>query len=208
MMHRNLRITAAALSLAALTAGSALAQAGPPGPPPGPPPGAPPGQYNVPPPPGYQPGDSQYDTSAQARAEDDRYSYAAEQWAAQNCVAQRANNTAAGTVIGGILGALVGSSVAGRHDRGASTFAGAAVGAVAGGAIGSSASSNPNCPPGYGLRPGAAGFYPGPVYGPVIYAAPAWYDPWEWYGGPWIYRPYPYHRYWYRTHTPGRPGRR
>ena len=30
----------------------------------------------------------------------------------------------------------------------------------------------------------------------VVYDAPTWYNPWIWYGGSWIYRPYPYHRYW------------
>jgi hypothetical protein len=164
-----------------------------------PPPGQ--GAYNVPPPPGYQPGEGQADTSAQARAEDDRYSYEAERWAARNCVAERANDTAAGAVIGGLFGAIVGSGLAGRHEHAAGAIVGGTAGAIAGGAIGSSAAaSNPNCPPGYGLRPGAEPFYPGPIYGPVIYAAPGWYDPWLWYGGHWIYRPYPYHRYWYRTH--------
>lgn len=160
----------------------------------------PPGQYSVPPPQGYQPDDDRYETSPQARQEDERYSYEAERWAAANCVQQRANNTAAGTVIGGILGALVGSGLSGRHDRGAGIIAGGALGAVAGGAIGNSASNNnPNCPPGFGLRAGAAPFYPGPIYGGgVVYAAPAAYDPWIWYGGRWIYRPYPYHRYYYR----------
>ncbi|HEX4196713.1 MAG TPA: hypothetical protein VHZ26_04665 [Caulobacteraceae bacterium] len=159
------------------------------------------GQYNVPPPPGYQPGDEPAETSDQARAQDEQYSYAAEQWAARNCVAQHANSTAAGVVIGGLLGAALGAGIGGRYNGGAGALAGGVVGATAGGAIGNaSANSNPNCPPGYGLRPGAPVFYPGPIYGPVVYAAPGWYDPWIWYGGRWIYRPYPYHRYWYRTH--------
>jgi hypothetical protein len=205
MLRSRLRTTALALGLAATTlcaTSSAMAQDQGPGA--GPPPDqapAGPGPYNVPPPPGYQPGADQADTSPQARDQDDRYSYAAERWAAQNCVAQRANDTAAGVVIGGILGALIGSGLSGRYDRGAGIVAGGALGAAAGGAIGNAAaSSNPNCPPGYVLAPGAAPFYPGPVYGDVIYAAPGWYDPWMWYGGHWIYRPYPYHRYWYRTH--------
>lgn len=159
-----------------------------------------PARYSVPPPPGYQASDAQQDASSKARADDDRYSYEAEQWAAQNCVAQRANDSAAGAVIGGLLGAIVGSGLAGRHEHAAGAIVGGGLGAVAGGAIGASASSNPNCPPGYVLAPGAARFYPGPIYGDVIYAAPAWYDPWMWYGNHWIYRPYPYHRFWYRTH--------
>ncbi|MDR3510225.1 MAG: glycine zipper 2TM domain-containing protein [Caulobacteraceae bacterium] len=160
-----------------------------------------PGRYNVPPPPGYQPQDEQYDASAPAREQDDRYAYEAEQWAARNCVDAHARDTTAGVVIGGILGAIVGSNLSGRYDRGAGAVAGGALGAVAGGAIGSSAAdSNPNCPPGYAMRAGAPAFYPGPVYGDVVYAAPGWYDPWISYGHHWIYRPYPYHRYWYHSH--------
>jgi hypothetical protein len=172
----------------------------------GPPPGAyagqapPPGQYNVPPPPGYQPGDDQNETSPQAREEDERYSYEAERWAARNCVAQRQADTTAGVVIGGILGAIVGSGLAGPHARGAGAVLGGVGGAAVGGAIGSSAATNPNCPPGYVVADGAPPFDPGPIYGGVVYAAPGWYDPWIWYGGHWIYRPYPYHRYWYRHH--------
>jgi hypothetical protein len=157
------------------------------------------GSYNVQPPPGYQPDQDSDDSSPQGRDEDDRYSYAAERWAADNCVAQRANNTAAGAVIGGILGAIIGSAASG--GRGGGVLAGSLIGGSAGAAIGNSAnSSNPNCPPGYVLRDGAPAFYPGPVYGPVGYAAPTWYNPWIWYGHHWIYRPYPYHRYWYHHH--------
>jgi hypothetical protein len=156
----------------------------------------------VPPPPGYQPGDDRYRNSPEARQQDDRYSYAAEQWAAQNCVAQRHNNTTAGVVIGGILGAIAGSAIAGPHAYGAGAFVGGATGALAGGAIGSSAAANPNCPPGYVVVAGAPPFNPGPVYGGAVYAAPGWYDPWIWYGGHWIYRPYPYHRYWHDHHGP------
>ena len=47
------------------------------------------------------------------------------------------------------------------------------------------------------LRAGAPPFY-GPG-GPavVVYDQPGWYNPWLWYDGRWIYRPYPYHRYWH-----------
>jgi hypothetical protein len=189
MLHQRIRTTATTLVIVATVlsaSGSSLAQAP---------------NYNFPPPPGYQPSDGQYETSPQAREEDQHYSYAAERWAADNCVAERANNTAAGAIIGGVLGALVGSGLAGRYDRAGGALAGGAVGAIAGGAIGSSASNNPNCPPGYVLRRGARPFYPGPIYGGgVVYVAPPDYDPWIWYGNHWIYRPYPYHRYWYRTH--------
>lgn len=198
-MNRRFRSAAVAACLTAAGAlpCAALAQSGPPpatddGPPPA-------GQtYNVPPPPGYQGGP---DAAPAARAEDDRYAYEAEQWAARNCVAQRANDTAAGAVIGGILGAIIGGGLAGRYDRGAGVVTGGALGAIAGGAIGrSNAEQNPACPPGYGLAPGAQPFYPGAVFAEGVYVAPGWYDPWLWYGGHWIYRPYPYHRYWGHTH--------
>ena len=203
---RGLAVGLGAAATVVSVALSALAQP-PDQPPPGqeppsqgaynPPP--PQGAYNVPPPPGYQPGDDRDESSDRARQQDQRYSYEAERWAAQNCIAQRANNGAAGAVIGGILGALVGSGLSSRRDSGAGIVAGAGLGAIAGNAIGRSDGSNPNCPPGYALRAGAAPFYPGPVYGgDVVYAAPPDYDPWIWYGGHWIYRPYPYHRYWYR----------
>ena len=50
---------------------------------------------------------------------------------------------------------------------------------------------------------GAPAFvYGGPAYG--VYAAPAWYNPWLWYGGRWVYRPYPS---WYWSHRAyWRPG--
>jgi uncharacterized protein YcfJ len=201
----RIAIRTATLALAAATAltgvAPAWAQDGY-GPPPPPDQSYQGGPYNVPPPPGYSPDAAQYDQSADARAQDDRYSYEAERWAAANCIAQRENSTAAGAVIGGILGAIVGGAAAGRYDRGAGIVAGGALGAVAGGAIGnaSAAENNPNCPPGYVLRDGAEPFYAGPVYGDVVYEAPGWYDPWLWYGGHWIYRPYPYHRFWSHEH--------
>jgi hypothetical protein len=154
--------------------------------------------YNTPPPPGYQP--NAQDTAPEARYEDDRYAYAAEHWAAENCIQQRNANTAGGAVIGGILGAIIGGAATGH---GGGVAAGALIGGTTGAAIGHSAAVNsPNCPPGYVLRAGAPAFYAPPVYGPgVVYAAPGWYDPWIWYGGHWIYRPYPYHRYYaYRYH--------
>ena len=137
------------------------------------------GTYNTPPPPGYRP--SEEDTSPQSRYEDDRYAYAAEHWAAENCIQQQHANTAGGAATG----------------HGGGVAAGALIGGTTGAAIGHSAAVNsPNCPPGYVLRGGAPAFYAPPVYGPgVVYGAPGWYDPWIWYGGHWIYRPYPYHRY-------------
>jgi hypothetical protein len=201
MIRIGIRMTTAALAAATALTGvwPPRAQDGPPPPPDQTYQGGP---YNVPPPPGYSPDAAQYDQSAEARDQDDRYSYEAERWAAANCIAERENSTAAGAVIGGILGAIIGGSAAGRYDRGAGIVAGGALGAVAGGAIGnaSAAENNPNCPPGYVLREGAEPFYAGPVYGDIVYEAPGWYDPWLWYGGHWIYRPYPYHRFWFHEH--------
>jgi hypothetical protein len=154
------------------------------------------GRYNVPPPAGYSADTQRDDDSDTARAADERYAYQAEQWAAENCMEQRANSTAAGTVIGGLLGAIAGSGLAGRGSHAAGAVVGGAAGAVAGGAIGRS--SSPDCPPGYALRASPPAFDPGPVYPDVVYVQPTWYDPWIWYGGHWIYRPYPYHRFWFR----------
>lgn len=129
--------------------------------------------------------------------EDDRFAYGAERWAQDNCVRSQ-NNAGVGAVVGGLIGALVGNAASGRRDRTGGTLAGAAVGA-AGGAIVGGASSNatsPGCPPGYVVRRGAAGFaYGGPDF---VYAAPAWYRPWVFAGNRWVYRPYPYHRFYAR----------
>lgn len=137
---------------------------------------------------------------------DSRYAYDARQWAAANCVAERRSNTTAGAVIGGLLGAAAGTGLAGRHDRAAGAILGGATGAVAGGAIGNG-STPPDCPPGYVVRPVAPVYYaPPPVYYPpvayhsVVYAPPAWYGPWVWAGNAWVYRPYPFHRVWYRPY--------
>ena len=145
------------------------------------------GQY-APPPPGY--GQS-YDYRAQQddREYAQRYSY----WAARNCVDRRNNNTVAGAVIGGVLGAVIGSNLAERGSRGTGTVVGGALGAVAGGAIGNASTSNAGCPPGYVVRAGAPAFY---FNGPYD-AGPAWYHPWVWSGGHWMYRPY---REWYYQH--------
>jgi hypothetical protein len=202
------------LALEATAAGAQPPAYGPPpsygpqpgyGPPPpgGPPVGPPSGQY-APPPPGYEGQGAVYDDRAQNydREYADRYS----QWAARYCVDKRNNNTAAGAIIGGILGAVVGSNVSGRHSKTGGSIIGGALGATAGAAIGSNSASSSSCPPGYYARSGAPGFGYGP--GPV-YAGPAWYNPWFFERGVWVYRPY---RYWYWTHDaywrPGwRPGR-
>ena len=148
------------------------------------------------PPPGYSAQDAQQDASPAQRQYDQQYAAAAEAWSNTNCIRQEQNRTAAGAIIGGVLGAVIGSSVAGRYDRGAGAVVGGGLGAIAGGAIANS--SGPGCPPGFVLRPGAPTFAYGPPPGgvAVVYDAPTWYNPWIWYNGAWIYRPYPYHRYW------------
>lgn len=160
--------------------------------------GPPPGQYAPP------PGADQQVYDDQSQAQDQAYSAAYGQWAAQYCVDQHNNNVAAGAVIGGVLGALMGAGVAGHHDQAAGAFAGGALGATAGAAIGSSASSN--CPPGYVVTAGAPAFA---YAGYALAAAPAWYNPWVYSGGHWAYTPY---RRWYYGHPGywghGQAGRR
>lgn len=155
-------------------------------------------QYNVPPPPGYKPPSGRFVQSDREREEDDRYSREAERWAAANCIADRRSNVTAGAVIGGLIGALAGSGLATRYDRAPAAVLGAGAGAAAGSTIARNAS--PDCPPGFVVKAAPEPFYPPPVYPHVVYIAPPWYDPWAWYGGHWIFRPYPYHRYWYERH--------
>ncbi len=97
--------------------------------------GAPPqGQY-APPPPGYENG-GQYDAQSQQYDSDYGQRYSA--WAAQYCVDQHNNNVAAGAVIGGVFGALLGAGAAGPHNAGAGALVGGALGAGTGAAIGAS----------------------------------------------------------------------
>lgn len=169
----------------------------------GPPIAPPSGQY-APPPPGSETQGAVYDDRAQRADRDYAERYSA--WARQYCMDKRANNTAAGAIIGGILGAVVGSNVSGRGSKTGGSIIGGALGATAGAAIGrNSAEQSGACPPGYYIRPGAPAFY---YPGPPVYVGPAWYNPWFFEGGVWVYRPY---RYWYWTHEaywrPGwRPG--
>jgi hypothetical protein len=81
----------------------------------------------------------------------------------QGCRADNHANNTAGTVLGGVAGALLGSAVAGRHDRGA----GAVIGGVGGAVVGNSiARSNDHpCPPGY-VYYAPPPPPPGPAYGP------------------------------------------
>jgi outer membrane lipoprotein SlyB len=152
--------------------------------------GPPAGQYAPPPPeagPSYSYRYQQYDRDYASR-----YS----SWAAENCVDRRNNNTAAGAIIGGVLGAVIGSGVAGHHERGEGAVVGGVLGAGAGAAIGASSGDTRGCPPGYVVRAGAPAFYYGGGYGSA-YWGPSWYHPWTWYGGHWVYRPY---RQWYYGH--------
>lgn len=155
--------------------------------------GPPQGQY-APAPQGTAEGGTYEDQQQQA---DEAYAQAYDEWAARYCVNQ-ANNTVAGALIGGILGAGIGAAVTHNPATGAAIGGaiGAGTGAVAGASYGGGA-----CPPGYGIAPGAPAFY----YASPYYAwAPAWYHPWVWYGGRWVYHPY---RYWYWNHRAyWRPG--
>ena len=154
-----------------------------------------------PPPPGYQ-ADARYAPDPQ---QDQRYEAYAEDWAARNCV-KSSGNTAGGAVIGGLFGALLGSSIAGRHDRGAGALMGGIAGAAGGAAIGSAQdnATSPGCPPGYVMRRGAPAFYYDGYASGYYYAAPEWYRPWIFVGGRWTYRPYPYHRWYYGHYGYGR----
>ena len=68
----------------------------------------------------------------------------------QSCVRANEGNTAAGAVVGGIAGALLGSAVSGRHNKGEGAVLGGVSGAVVGGAIANS--NNHPCPEGYVYR--------------------------------------------------------
>lgn len=171
--------------------------------PPPPPPGYS-GDQPPPPPPGYVAGDPNYAADTHA---DQRYEAYAEDWAQRNCV-KSSGNTASGAVIGGLFGALLGSSIAGYHNRGAGALMGGIAGAAGGAAVGSAQdnATSPGCPPGYVVRRGAPTFYYDGYNSGYVYAAPAWYRPWIFVGGRWTYRPYPYHTYYYRHYGWGRPG--
>jgi len=170
--------------------------------------GRPGGDYDdaspPPPPSGYDAADPTYTPNTDA---DRRYEAYAEDWAARNCV-KSSGNTASGAVIGGLFGALLGSSVAGYHDRGAGALMGGIAGAAGGAAVGSAQdnATSPGCPPGFVLRREAADFYYDGYGGNYYYAAPAGYHPWIFVEGRWNYRPYPYHNWYYRNHAWGRAG--
>jgi hypothetical protein len=154
--------------------------------------GPPQGQYAEAPPDATQ-GNAAY--GDQAQDADRAYADAYARWAARYCVDEHNNNVAAGAVIGGILGAAIGAGIA--HSPATGAAIGGAVGIGAGAAAGASESA-PGCPPGYVVASSAPVFaYSGPYYDPYAFWAPAWYHPWVWTGGHWIYHPY---RYWYWGH--------
>ncbi len=151
------------------------------------------GQY-APPPAGAGTAGPGYDDRAQRDDRDyaDRYA----EWASRYCVDRR-DNRAAGALIGGVLGAVAGSGLTGHGDHTAGAFVGGAVGATAGAAIGANADTKAACPPGYVVARAAPVFYYEPAYPVTAVYGPAWYQPWVWVDGRWVYRPY---RYWYWTH--------
>ena len=75
------------------------------------------------------------------------------------CERDEQSNRVAGTVAGGVLGALAGSAIAGRGDSTAGIIIGGTAGAVAGNQL----SRGQPCPPGYYEQPTSA---PLPDYGP------------------------------------------
>lgn len=158
-----------------------------------------------PPPPGYR-DDQAY---AYNPDQDRRYEAYAEDWSQRYCTRAR-SNAGAGAVIGGLLGALVGSGLSGRHDHGSGALLGGVAGAAGGAVVGSTSANatSPGCPPGFVVRNDAPTFYYEGSGTPYYYAAPGWYQPWIFVGGRWNYRPYPYHGYYYSTRFYGRGGYR
>jgi hypothetical protein len=155
------------------------------------------GSQPPPPPPGYQVGQD----DARQRARDQQYASYAQQWSQAYCVKAH-GDVGAGAIIGGIAGAILGSAVGGRGNHGTGAVVGGAFGAVGGAAIAGSSGSNatsPGCPPSYVVRSGAPAFAYEEGPDPYLYAAPDWYRPWVFYDGLWVYRPYPYH-VWYYGH--------
>jgi len=132
------------------------------------------------------------------RLSDAQYAQSAQNWAAQNCIKSKPK-VGGGALIGGILGAIVGSGLGGRHDHGTGMAIGALVGAAGGAAVASASGgdTSPGCPPGYTVRPQAVAYTYSTDY---YYAAPSWYQPWVYVDGYWDYRPYPYHDWYYRNY--------
>src|ERR1700712_3640170 len=114
--------------------------------------------------------------SDQQREQDRAYAAQAEAWAQANCMRAEANRTTGGALLGGILGAVIGSNLAsgggrtrGRRSRGRGRPGGAVLGGGAGSAVGANVAktSEGACPAGFAMRQGAPP-YPLPV---VVYDA-------------------------------------
>jgi hypothetical protein len=102
---------------------------------------------------------------------------------AQETCEQRAQNRVAGTVVGGVAGALLGSAVAGRHDK----TTGAVVGGIAGAVVGNQLAKGPaDCQHAYGWYDNGGRWHAGNADPQV---ASGYYDR----GGQWVYgRPVDY----------------
>jgi hypothetical protein len=105
-----------------------------------------------------------------------------------DCRAREHSNGAAGAIIGGIAGALLGSSVAPHHgNRAGGAAIGGVTGAIVGNSIGrSSAKSNSYACNGYDRRYysysaptyyNGSGYYDGRYYQPYDYRSRTYYDP-------------------------------
>ena len=70
-------------------------------------------------------------------------------WQVDPCEAERHSNARTATVVGGLLGAFVGSHVAGRGNRTGGAIIGATGGAVIGHQVGAHSMSCGDYPPGY-----------------------------------------------------------
>jgi len=86
------------------------------------------------------------------------------------CEAQAHDNKVAGTVVGGVLGALAGNAL----SRGGGRTGGTIIGGVAGAAIGNNLART-HCPDGY-AEVNDPDYVPPPTYGPDVAPPPAAYD--------------------------------
>jgi hypothetical protein len=82
------------------------------------------------------------------------------------CEKAQHNKRVTGTVVGGVVGALAGSAIAGNSSNTAGTIAGGVAGAIVGNQIAKRAGEP--CPPGYYERPTTAPL-PAPDYGPTAF---------------------------------------
>jgi hypothetical protein len=90
------------------------------------------------------------------------------------CQRDQRNDRVAGTVVGGVAGALLGSVIAGNSSNTAGTVVGGVAGAIAGNQI---AKSGTRCPEGYYEVPTTAPVYAQPGYGQPGYGQPGYGQP-------------------------------